>query len=155
MHCWALQDLFFIRPLLSRAGDVADFPTTWKQRKLVKMKRQRNMPQMKQQEKKITGREQKEMEISNMPDREFKVMVIKILIIKKRVEDLNKTLNKEIKNIEKNQSEMKNSITEIKNTLEGIYSRPDKPEGWMGNLENRPVESNQTEQEREKRIIKK
>ena len=26
LRCRALQDLFFIRPLLSRAGDIADFP---------------------------------------------------------------------------------------------------------------------------------
>jgi len=50
-----------------------------------------------------------------MTDREFKVMVIKILTgIVKRVEDLGETLNKEIENIKINQSIMKNS-TEIKN----------------------------------------
>ena len=64
-----------------------------------------------------------------MPDREFKVMDIKILTgLEKRVEDLNKTLNKEIKNTEKNQLEMKNSITEIKNTLDGINSRLEEAE---------------------------
>jgi len=37
------------------------------------------------------------MEISNMPDREFKVMIIKILIgLVKRVEDISKTLYTEI-----------------------------------------------------------
>ena len=40
-------------------------------------------------------------------------MVIKILTVLRRVEDLSETLNKETENI-KNQSEMKNSITEIK-----------------------------------------
>ena len=54
-----------------------------------------------------------------MPDREFKEIVIEILTkFEKRVENLNGTLNKEIENIKKNQSEMKNSITEIKNTLD-------------------------------------
>ena len=39
-----------------------------------------------------------------MLDREFKVMVIKILNgLKKRVEDLNETLNKKTENIKKNQ----------------------------------------------------
>ena len=39
------------------------------------------------------------MEISNVPHREFKVMVIKILTqFKKRVEDLSETLNKEMEN---------------------------------------------------------
>ena len=31
LHCRALQDLFFIRPLLSRAADIPDFPNTEKQ----------------------------------------------------------------------------------------------------------------------------
>jgi len=31
MHCRALQNLFFIRPLLPRAGDTADIPNTEKQ----------------------------------------------------------------------------------------------------------------------------
>lgn len=31
LHCRALQDLSFIRPLLSREDNVADFPNTWKQ----------------------------------------------------------------------------------------------------------------------------
>ena len=43
------------------------------------MKRQRNVSQRKEQDT-ITARELNGMEISNMPDSEFKVMVIKILI---------------------------------------------------------------------------
>ena len=45
-------------------------------------------------------------------------MVIKILTgLEKRVEDLNEIFNKETENIKKNQAEMKNSKSEIKNTL--------------------------------------
>ena len=48
-----------------------------------------------------------------MPDREFKVMVVKILTgLEKRVEDVSEILNKEKANIKK-EPEMKNSITEI------------------------------------------
>ena len=54
---------------------------------------------MKEQDK-ITARKLNEMEISNMHDRESKVMVIKILTgLEKRVEDLSENLNKEIENI--------------------------------------------------------
>ena len=50
-----------------------------------------------------------------MPDREFKVMIIKILTgLEKRVEDISETLNKEIK---KNKSEMEETKNETKNTL--------------------------------------
>ena len=59
---------------------------------------------MKEQDK-ITARQLNEMEISNMPDRKCKIIVIKILIgLEKRVENCNETPNKEIENIKKNQS---------------------------------------------------
>jgi len=50
---------------------------------------------------------------------------------------------------------MKNSTTEIKNTLEGINSRLEDAEERIGNLEDRVMEGNQAEQQKEKRIIKK
>ena len=149
LHCRELQDLLFKRPLLSRAGDIADFPKHRNRgRDLDKMRRQRDMCQMKEQEK-ITARELNETEISNMPDREFKVMVIKITtVFEKGMENLTETLNKEIENI--NQSEMKNSITEIKNTLHGRNSRLEEAEEWISDLEDRVMESNQAEQRTDK-----
>ena len=52
--------------------------------------------------------------MSNMPDREFKVMFIKIYTgFQKRVEDISDILDKEI--LKNNISEMKNSVNEIKN----------------------------------------
>ena len=57
------------------------------------MKRQRNMFQMKEQAK-ITAGDLNETEISSMSDREFKVMIIKLLFgLQKRV-DVIETLNK-------------------------------------------------------------
>ena len=80
------------------------------------------MSQMKEQNK-ITAGDLNEMKINNMPVREFKVMAIKLLIgLDKRVGNLSETLNKEVR-VKKNQSVMQNSITDIKNTLEGINSR--------------------------------
>ena len=56
---------------------------------------------MKEQNK-ITPKQLNETEISNKPHREFKIIVIKILTgLAKRVEDLTKTLYKEIENIKK------------------------------------------------------
>ena len=53
------------------------------------------MSQMKEQDK-ITARDLNEMEMSNMPDREFQVIVIKKLSgLEKRVENLSETLNKD------------------------------------------------------------
>ena len=46
---------------------------------------------------------------------------------------------------------MKNSITKIKNTLEGI-NRLKEAEEWMSNPKDRVMESNQAEKEREEII---
>ena len=55
------------------------------------------MPQMKEQDK-TTARDLSEMDISNMPDREFKTMIIKTLTgLGKKMEDISETLNKETK----------------------------------------------------------
>jgi len=106
------------------------------------------------QQDKITAKELYRTEISNMPDREFKVMIIKIVTgLEERVEDFSETLNtlnKEIENIKKNKSEMKNSVNEIKNTLEGINSRLKEAE-QIGDMDDRVMENNQAEEEREKK----
>ena len=53
----------------------------------------------------------------------FKLMVIKILTrFEKRVTELSEDFKNEIENIRKNQSELKNTITEMKNRLEGIMA---------------------------------
>ena len=52
------------------------------------------MSQMKEQDKN-TSRDLSETDISTIPDREFKVMIITILVeLETRVEDLSETLNK-------------------------------------------------------------
>ena len=53
---------------------------------------------MKEQGKAI-ARDLSETDVSNMCDREFKVMIIRILTeLEKRVEDMSETLNTEIRN---------------------------------------------------------
>ena len=59
------------------------------------MKRQRNMPQMKEQDK-FTAGDLNKREISNKSDKEFKIMIIKILTgLQTRVDDISKTPDKE------------------------------------------------------------
>ena len=56
-----------------------------------------------------TIRELNETEVINISDREFKVMVIKILNgLEKRVQDICENLNKNIETIKKNLSEKNN-----------------------------------------------
>ena len=58
------------------------------------------------------------MEGSNLSDREFRVMIIKIL----------NSMKTDIETIKKGQSESKNISSEINNILEGINSRFDETE---------------------------
>lgn len=80
-----LQYLFFLRPLSTKARDIADFGNTQKERQREKKWEERNVSQMKKQHQ-ITVRGLTKMDISNIPDREFKVINIKILTgLEKRV----------------------------------------------------------------------
>lgn len=100
----------------------------------------------------ITARDLYETEIINMPDKEFKIMIIKIHTgHKKIVEDISETLNREMK---MNQSEMKNSISEIKNILDEVNGKLEEAEEWTSDLEDRVIRSNQPEQERQKSFQK-
>lgn len=78
------------------------------------------------------------MEISNLLDKKFKVLVIKMITdLRRRVEGHSENFNKKSENITKNQSEPKNIITEMKNILKGVKSRLDHTEEWINNLEDK------------------
>ena len=80
------------------------------------MKRQRNMSQMKQQNK-TSEKELNKMETSNLLDAEFKTMVIRIF------NEFSETTN----SVKKDQSEMKDTLTGMKNNSQKINSREDGP----------------------------
>ena len=90
------------------------------------MRQQRNMFQAKEQDK-TPGKELNEVAISNLPKKEFRVMIIKMIkVLRRRMDAWSEKLevfNKEVENIKNNQIEMKNIITKMKNTLEGINRR--------------------------------
>ena len=71
------------------------------------MRRQRNMAQMKEQIE-TPEKELNKMEISNLSDAEFKTLVIRML----------KELSEDLNSIKKVQSEMKDTLIEIKNSKE-------------------------------------
>lgn len=62
--------------------------------------------------------------------------------------------NKEFKNIKKDYIQLKNTNSEIKNTLKGINSRLDNTEEQISELKYRAVKITQAEQRKEKRIFK-
>ena len=76
------------------------------------MRRQRNMAPMKKQ-KKTPEKELNEMEITNVSEAEFQTLVIRML------KELTEYGNK----IKKTQGEMKFTLSEIKNNLQGNNSR--------------------------------
>jgi len=86
----------------------------------------------------------KEMEISNLSDKEHKTMVILMLTeLGKRTDNLKEDFNKGTENIKMNQSELKNT-TGNENTIEAI-SKLEDAEERISELEDRVVESDQAE----------
>ena len=87
------------------------------------MKRQRNTTQVKEQTRN-TEVQINEKEIGKLPEKEFKIMVVKMI---KKLEDkmkkMQESINKNLEELKNKHAETNNTITEIKNTLEGINSR--------------------------------
>ena len=78
------------------------------------MKKKKVMSQMKGQDT-IPGKQLKEVEIGNLPEKEFRIMIVKM------VQNLGKRMEAKIgKMQEMFTKELKNKQTEMNNTLEGI-----------------------------------
>ena len=99
-----------------------------------KIKRQRNNQQVKEQDK-CPWNKTKEEETGNLPDKEFQIMIVKMIqnlenkmelqinSLKKRIESMQEMFNKDLEEIKKSQFIMNNAINEIKSTLEETNSR--------------------------------
>ena len=85
------------------------------------------------------------MEISNLSDTKFKTLVIRML----------KELSEDLSRIKKIQSEMKDSLIEIKNNLQGNNSKVDEAKNQVNDLEHKEVKNNQSEQQEEKKNCSK
>lgn len=72
------------------------------------------------------------MEETNLPDKELKITVIKMLIkLERRMDAHSESFNKKMGNTRKNQAEvkeLKNTIAKLKNTLVQFNSRLDEAE---------------------------
>ena len=94
------------------------------------MKRQRNSQQVKERDK-CPSNETKEEEIGSLPEKEFRIRIVKMIQnlenkmelqinrLETRIEKMQEMFNKDLEEIKKSQPIMNNAITEIKNTLEG------------------------------------
>ena len=70
----------------------------------------------------------KEEEIGNLPEKEFRVMIVKMIQnLRNRMEawvkKIQEMFNKDLEELKNNQTVMNNTITEMKNTIKGINSR--------------------------------
>ena len=77
----------------------------------------------------------KEEGIGNLPEKEFRIMIIKMIQnlenkmelqingLEMKIEKMQEMFNKDREEIKKSQLKMNNAINEIKNTLEGTKSR--------------------------------
>ena len=94
------------------------------------MKRQRNIQQAKEHDK-CPPYQTKVEETESLPEKEFRIMIVKMIqnlenkmelqisSLEIRIEKMQEMFNKDPEEIKKSQSIMNNSVTDIKNTLEG------------------------------------
>ena len=126
------------------------------------MKRQRNSQQIKEQDK-CPPTQTKEEEIGNLPDKEFQIMIVKMIqnleikmesqinSLETRIEKMQERFNKDLEEIKKSQYIMNNAINEIKNALQGTKSRITEAEDRINEVEDRMVEINEAERKKEKK----
>jgi len=127
------------------------------------MKRQINIHQVKEHDKCLPN-QTKEEEIGSLSEKEFRIMIIKMIqnlenkmelqinSLETRTEKMQEKFNKDLEEIKMSQSIMDNAITEIKSTLEGTNSRITEAEDRISEVEDRMVEINEADRKKEKRI---
>ena len=65
-----------------------------------------------------------EEEIGKLPEKVFRIMIVKMIKnLEGKMEKMQESVNKDIEELKNKHTETNNTITEIKNTLEGFNSR--------------------------------
>ena len=111
---------------------------------------------MKEQDK-IPEKQLNEVEIGNLPEKEFRIMIVKMIqdlgkTMEAKIEKMQEMFNKDLEELKNKQTEMNNTIIEMKTTLEGINSRITEAEERISDLEDKMVEFTAVEQNKEKRM---
>ena len=84
------------------------------------MKRQRNTTQMKEQPRNTEVQINKK-EIGKLPEKEFRIIMVKMIKnLESKMEKMQESINKNLEGLKNKHTETNNTITEIKNTLEGM-----------------------------------
>ena len=82
---------------------------------------------MKEQDKTLEEQLRK-VEIGKLPEKGFRVMIVKMIQdlgkrMEAQIEKIQEMFNKDLEELKNKQTEMNNTIIEMKNTLEGISGR--------------------------------
>ena len=94
-----------------------------------------------------------EEEIGKLPEKEFRIMIIKMIKnLENKMEKVQQSINKDIKELKNKHTETNNTITEIKNTLEGLNSRISEAEERISEPEDKMVEITSEEQNKVKKM---
>ena len=65
-----------------------------------------------------------EGEIGKLPEKQFRIMIVQMIRnLENRMEKMQESITKDLDELKNKHTETNNTITEIKNTLEGINSR--------------------------------
>ena len=126
-------------------------PQTQEVKKIL-MKSQRKTTQMKEQTRN-TEVQINEEEIGKLPEKEFRIMIVKIIRnLENKMEKMQESIKKDLEKLENKHTKTNNTITEIKNTLEVINSRISEAEEQISELEDKMVEITSEEQNKVKRM---
>ena len=106
------------------------------------MKRQRNTTQMKEQTRN-----------TKVQINEEKIMIVKMIkILENKMRKMQESINKDLEELKNKHAETNSTITEIKNTLEGINSRIYDAEEEISEREDKMVKITSEEQNKVKRM---
>ena len=124
---------------------------------LNKMKRQKYSAGKGTKHDKCPPNQTKEEEIGSLPEKEFRIMIVKvnqnlenkmelqINSLETRIENMQEMFHKHLEEIKES---MNNAITEIKSTLEGTNSRITEAEDRISEVEDRMVAINETKEKK-------
>ena len=92
-----------------------------------------------------------EEEIGSLPEKEFRVMIVKMIQnLGNRMEKTQERFNKDLEELKRKQTMMDTTVNEIKNSLEEISNRITEVEERISDLEDKIVEITTAEQNKER-----
>ena len=98
-----------------------------------------------------TEAQRNEEEIGKFPEKELRIMIEKMIKnLENKLEKMPESVNKDLEELKNKHTN--NTITEIKNALEGINSRISETEEQISELEGKMVEITSAEQNKVRRV---